>query len=429
MRVSPDWIRRGWVAAAVAGLVLSSGLALKNHQLATTLRAQAAPPLPAPAADPEADPAPTPAQEPAAPPADSALSVPVESRQLSLMTLVLHGDLATRLKQLRDMGIRIHFDDFLAMGQGLPSPWREQALGILMQEWSPDERMRALTWAGSLPAGGSRDNVLQALASAARADSESIIQWLLQLPEGQGRSMALMTAIRQTAQGNPARAAQWIDTLGKSQPILQSMSPEILSQWMRTDIPAATAWAGRIPAGPIRDQAYFQVANTLAVSSPDLAMSWAKAIETEGIRQAAVSHVISQLANQDLAAAARYLSDLPAGPGYDMAAMRFAGTLAGKNPQDAVLWLETIGNADMKRSATHWVLSQWVSRDPAAAGTWARQITAGPERDNAFHVLSLQIGRSDPEAAQAWAADIQDEALRNKTLQNIGQRTGLRVRR
>lgn len=407
VRQSPDWIRRGWMAAALAGLALSAALFAQNRKWAGAVRSLEAR-IAAGANE---------ASKPAAP----AVPPPTDSMRRVLIGLALHGDPAARLKQLRDMGVRIQFEDFLALGQSLPSPWREQALWTLVLEWSPEDRLKALTWAAALPEGQARNSTLQSLANAAQKDPEFIIGWLSRLPESPGRSSALMNAIRQAAQTNPARAAQWLDSLGPGQPMIQAMIPEVVSQWVRKDAAAATAWAGRLAKGPIRDQAYMQVANALAASSPELALSWGRAIESDGMRQSAVSEVLAQWAVRDPGTAARHLAELPPGPGYDMAAMRFAGSLAGQRPEEAVLLLDTISNNDLRRSASYMVLSQWANRDPNAAGAYALRMSEGPERDQIFHLLAIHTRNRDPKAAETWAASIQNPEMRDKTLQVLQQ--------
>lgn len=425
MNYSSRWILRFLLMVTVAGIASSAFLAAKNRRLASEILSLKDRPAPVSPTSLQMEPKPetiaTIEPVPEVLPVSPRDGNPTVSSRLSLMKLTIHGDLGARLKQLRDMGTRISFDDFLSMYSELSSPWREQALGLLILDWSPEERFRAMAWAGSLESGNPRDIAIQALANAAQQDSETILNWLLGLPESQGKTQALLTAIRQIARSNPFRAAQLIDTLGKAQPALQAMTLDVLNQWLTKDIPAASAWAGRLPPGPMRDQAYGQVARVLAATSPEAALDWCKAIETDRMREWTTAEVVAQWANKDQAGAAKFLTTLPAGPAFDMAVMRFAGSMAAKAPQDAIRWVETMENSDMKRGAMHMILGQWINQDAAAAGAWASQMPAGPDRDTAFQVIARQVNRTDPKAARAWAEGIQSDTTREHTLRDLNR--------
>ena len=61
----------------------------------------------------------------------------------------------------------------------------------------------------------------------------------------------------------------------------------------------------------------------------------------------------------------------------------------------------------------------WAKQDQASAADWLINQPPSPQRDNSIARFAREASNLDPETATAWAQQIQDEELRNETLEQV----------
>ena len=107
------------------------------------------------------------------------------------------------------------------------------------------------------------------------------------------------------------------------------------------------------------------------------------------------------------------------------AATTVLSTLAARDPQRAIAWLEapenTLAKSDWMRDAlTGTITKEWVRRDPAAALAWA-EANSGTGRKGALIGVFGTLAATDPEQAARLASQLRADQARTDVIGQIAQ--------
>ena len=154
------------------------------------------------------------------------------------------------------------------------------------------------------------------------------------------------------------------------------------------DVAAAHKFWEALPAGPLRDQACFQVAMHAGingdVSQAAEAYRSVAATDAKGTLSAQLAYV---LVEKDGAAAAEWATQQPPGKARD--------------------------------EALRVIASQWSQRDVHGAAQWLETLPAGAERDQAVKTYATTVVVADAEAAAQWVGQVADPLLRQQTAEVV----------
>jgi hypothetical protein len=183
----------------------------------------------------------------------------------------------------------------LAMKVG-PEAGRETLLHRVAQGWAAKDAAAAQAWAEQLADPGERretlvdvagelakGNPLGAIALAERQrldegggavveniaggwaarDLPAALAWVAQQPAGERRDQIMARLAFVEAQSAPLDAANRVVREIPSGPVQEEAVMSVLNQWAMQDLPAATAWVERFPAGSFRDRAAAELAGIL----------------------------------------------------------------------------------------------------------------------------------------------------------------------
>lgn len=160
--------------------------------------------------------------------------------------------------------------------------------------------------------------------------------------------------------------------------------------WMNLDKAAAAQWAGNYTgAGHTTVQA--MLVREKAQTDPHAAMAdFARLQQTAADQKeltGAASAIASKLAEKDIPSAQAWVTSLPPGPAHEEAMAKFTQI--------------------------------WVNEDATAASEWIATFPAGHDKDHAAANLAGAITKRDPAAAFEWASNIQDKAMRRRTIDRV----------
>ncbi len=391
---------------------------------------------------------PTPVPRPAAPPAAAPVAIAPSPAPSSPPTPRPHPDLDAalagsdpqqRAQQFLPKFVALFSRDFEAalayLREMRRGPEFPQALLLLLEHLSRRDPARALTIAGELavtrddrnvysmlfdrfarenvsraivqlklvPTGEARDNALRALTDAwVRADPAAALAWAQQLADPADRNIALESALRDLAMRDPARAITAVQEslTGPGVERILQFAFQILAS---KDPTQASQLLLAIPPGDVQTLSAMDVARALAMRDIPAALVWARTIPIDFTQWLALTSILSVWAQKDPMAAARYVVEMPAGPGVDYIAGQFAAVVALK-PQDAILWAEALPSITARNAAFVTIASSWAQRSPVDAIRWAESLEGEPLRTNAMTGVHSLWRMLDPRAAQEWLA-------------------------
>lgn len=213
----------------------------------------------------------------------------------------------------------------------------------------------------------------------ARNDSDGAMSWALTL-EGNDRSSAIASVLREMAATDPAAAAEKAGSLAGED--LGRAYRDIARQWAGQDWQSAQAWVKSLPADEQGD---------------------------------AMSAAIEGLAVTDVQAAARELKAMPADEVDNRAIRTVASTMARDDPAKAAEWLVGL-NSEESGGAMREVMVSWAATDSAAALGFIQQQPEGELRDTAAATYVFSNGATDPAGSMKLAETIGDEGTRSRTI-------------
>jgi hypothetical protein len=149
--------------------------------------------------------------------------------------------------------------------------------------------------------------------------------------------------------------------------------------------------AEALPAGPLRDQARFQVALD-ASKNGDFAQA------AEAYRTVAPTDKSGALA---------------AGVAFGMAT---------KNGAAAAEWAMQLPEGKARSEALRSVAQMWSQRDVKGAAAWLEAMPAGGERDQAVKIYATTVVVSDADGAAQWVTQVADPVLRQQTAKTVYER-------
>jgi len=220
-----------------------------------------------------------------------------------------------------------------------------------------------------------------------------------------------LTAIARTWGTADARTAwQWAED-AISGPLKTQLQTAILQGWSGRDPAAAGEWLSG--SGLTSQPFYDAVAANWAAINPAAAVDWAKKIPDSHSRSTAEVGTAREIASRDPGMAADLFSPIISPPrSADSGTNSNAAAPSTPEPNSESLNLATA------------IADLWATTDPAAAAKWVSSLPAGPGRDEASATLATVWGASDIHAATAWSAQITDPDMRRQVIEHLGTTWG-----
>jgi hypothetical protein len=296
---------------------------------------------------------------------------------------------------------------------------RNDLMGALYNAWAQRDPQGFLTGLGDITVPRLRESgVDAALKAMAASDPKAALQWIKDNPGTASTSAAqqrFAAAIAGYASTDPAGALAAINALGTATPQDRQMASaatqalataltdqgqfsqasdlfnqlpagqtrtdaytQLAQQWAESSPQDAAAWVGTLTGDPaLKASASVQVAKAWAANDPAAAATWAAQQDQQNAdpnNPAAngqlLASAIQSWAGYDLDGPGQFLNQLPASPTKDSSVAIFAMRSTSEDPQSAMQWVSTITDPQMQNGATIGVALQWMQQDQAGFNTY-----------------------------------------------------------
>jgi hypothetical protein len=246
----------------------------------------------------------------------------------------------------------------------------------------------ALAASANFPAGKEHDGALAQVAKAmAKTDPTRATQLLEEIPAGPEHNVAATAIAAAMSKSDPRAALDWVVKNGSLFNLTHNAV--VLPQWYHSSPDEALTWARALPTGENRDSAFGALANGLARANPDEAMAFFSELTPEG----------QEAASRDLA-------------------KRFDE----RAPAMARQWAESLPPGNAQATALGEVAGAWYKQDPEAVTHWLTTLPSGQGKDSALSACSDQLSMTDPAKAMTCAFSIEDELDRNSEIDSVVKR-------
>jgi hypothetical protein len=288
---------------------------------------------------------------------------------------------------------------------------------VLFDRLTRENRPEALAHLATIPPGDAHESAVRAIASAwSRLDESAALAWAQQLPPSSDRPAAIETILAELSSRDPQRAIA-IAQSSLSGPAFERTVYNALHQLTAIDPTAASRLVTLLPPSDMQTYAAVNVARGLANKNIETALAWIKSLPIELTQWIVLSNLLSSWAQKDLMAAARYVTEMPAGGALDYVAGHMA-TLLCKNPREAILWAEALPSTSAREAAFVMIASHWAQRQPSEALPWCLALTEEPLRTNALAGAFTYWSMIDAGAARSWLAQVNLPAATKAKLQS-----------
>lgn len=217
---------------------------------------------------------------------------------------------------------------------------------LLIRRWAESDAPAAAAGATQYPESSIRNDMLEQVAIAwVNTNSADAVAWLLALPEGESKQVAILAAAYEAAQASPITALDLASELPAGND-RDALLEHAVSQWANQDFATASQWveliadaelrqrllaaaaiaassegasgaarliASAIPPGETQARAAVSITQRWAQSSPSDAAAWISQFPEMPARDAAVENLVALWAQADTQATANWLNSLPDG--------------------------------------------------------------------------------------------------------------------
>lgn len=224
-------------------------------------------------------------------------------------------------------------------------------------------------------------------------DLESAEEWLATLTPKK-RTVPLVSLLNAWSEHDAEAGANWARRLANSQTPTDSIpvAHAITGAWSRTDLDSAYRWAISLQHERSQQLAMLGVAETLAETDPNRAVTWTRNFEPGAMRTRVIRQVAGALQKQ----------------GYE--------------PQAIVHWLDSLSNpTNGDRQVVTTAVSRWAATAPNDAAVWALAQADTTVQEKMIYTVAGRWSQTEPRAAAEWANTIvlEDSSVRNKAIFNI----------
>jgi len=274
---------------------------------------------------------------------------------------------------------------------------RNDIMGALYNAWAERDPQGFLTGLGDITVPRLREGgVDAALKALAAKDPKAALQWIKDNPGTASSSAAQQryaAAIAGYAATDPAGALAAINTLSDSSPrdrqlksaATQALADTLTGQGQYTQ---AADLFNQLPAGQTRTDAYSQLAQRWAETSPQDAATWVAGLTGDpALRTSASMQVVKAWAANDPAAAATWAAQQD---------------LQNADPN------ATAANGQLLASA----IQNWAGYDLDGPGQFLNQLPASPAKDSSVAIFAMRSSSEDPQGAMQWVGSITDNQTR-----------------
>ncbi|BDS05539.1 hypothetical protein NT6N_05790 [Oceaniferula spumae] len=184
----------------------------------------------------------------------------------------------------------------------------------------------------------------------------------------------------------------------------------LLHAWAKTDPIAALDYAEKNTGSRFARET---ILTSWASENPSAALQWAETHhEGDGANPWLIG-VIRGVAKSDPARATEIMATLPYSRERGDALAAIIPHITSQGSEEAVAWLNSISDDQLRSGATRYIARNLASKDPESTASWATSITNKEERERAIGEVADTWADSDVSSAVAWTETLHgDEKMR-----------------
>jgi hypothetical protein len=312
-----------------------------------------------------------------------------------------------------------------AMREAEKSPNNDLALSLLASRWV------------SLDPQGAQDAIIHTVdrrvqyllmqgvySALAQQNPEEAVRASHQLPTQAERDSAMNAIISQVAKQDAPRALRMcLDAKIFSGGALNS----VFTQWAGQDIPAATQAALALPRSGDRSSAIMSMSTKLEQDDPAAAAAWVDQLPPGSAQTAARDNIVGRWAFNDAPAAAAYVlsqSQLPITQERSMV-QGVAVSWAQSDPRSACEWARKL-QPEAAKLGLQMALNSWGRTDARDATDFLATLsTDAKTKAQLAESLTQAWTLNDPQGALAWATQLPPGPMRDRAITGVVNQWGV----
>ena len=271
--------------------------------------------------------------------------------------------------------------------------------------WSAESRWATLSptdaaaWAQTLPPGGIRNDVMNAVINVmTRTDPQMAVQLLRQHGSQNARWVA-RSLFGNWADRDPKHAAA--AALELNGELGKSAVESVAKSWAQADPSSAIGWAASIPSAAMRKNLVRTIAEQWAQSDPVAELAWARNQTDPQMRRKAIAKGLGSLAVTNLPAAFEQINGMPSGKDRNEAVQAAAYAVSASDARSGLRLAELLPAGLERNGAVSGICNIWGQKEPRAALDWLLSNTPS----------SLGGGGGLQEIVRGWAGSAPDQAI------------------
>jgi len=256
----------------------------------------------------------------------------------------------------------------------------------------------------------------------ARSDPDRAFAVALnELEPGDARNAAIQNVINEVAGRDVALAMEMVKKLDSE--TMRNSIYAVARAIARNDVAGAIAWAGELPAGDAKGNAYSTILSEWAQDDPKAACDYGLGMTDEELRGRSLQSTLGRWANDDVVEAMIWaVGNLDKEDQASYIPDTLLGRWVDQDVRGAAEWVGALPGGDLRTKSISTLVSQWSRHDLGATGDWLNRLSPGTDRDTAVKRYASRVFETDPEAALIWAGSLAVEEERHSEVEQYARR-------
>jgi hypothetical protein len=241
------------------------------------------------------------------------------------------------------------------------------------------------------------------------------------LDPGDARNSAIQSVINEVAGRDINLAREMVEKLDSE--TMRNCIYAVARAIARNDVAGAIAWAGGLPGGDAKGNAYSTILSEWAHDDPKAACDFGRGITDESLRDRSLQSALGRWANDDAVEAMIWaVENLEKKDQESYIPGSLLSRWVDQDVKGAADWVGALPEGDLRTKSLSNLVSQWARRDLTATGDWLNRLSPGEGRDAAVKRYAAQVFESDPEAALIWAGSLGVAEERTSEVEQLARR-------
>ena len=190
--------------------------------------------------------------------------------------------------------------------------------------------------------------------------------------------------------------------------------------WASKDLPEATAYVAGLEKGGDRHELVKIVTREQLKKGFSPTRLWVESIDDQDMKKSAFTNLTQQRSREHPVVVASWLKE-HAGEAYAEGSLQRLGDNWGqRDPAVAALFFDELPAGEGRTGGMKEVVKHWTKEDPEATGNWINQKDPSPEMDPVVAAYAKEVSKADGAGAMKWAVTITEPKLQEEVVTSVG---------